>query len=192
MSWNGWEHNVLLRNEGPGDDGIPRFTDVAMALGADDQRDARGISFLDFDNDGDLDIAVNHNPGDNDDIERRRAVLLRNDIGSTRAWLAVELTGTESNRDGVGATVTATSGDLAQMRLVTAGTSYASQHGMRLYFGLSEHSRVDELEVRWPSGLVETYTDLAANQLFRVVEGAGIERVSLPGVEDIGDPQSTQ
>ena len=182
MSWNGWENNVLLRNDGPGDDGIPRFTDVAMALGADDQRDTRGIAFLDYDNDGDLDVAVNHNPGDNDIVERRRAVLLRNDIGSHRSWLAVELTGTESNRDGVGATVIARSGDLEQMRLVTAGSSYASQHAMRLNFGLGDHSSVDELEVHWPSGLVETHRDVEANQLVRLVEGQGLERVELPPV----------
>jgi hypothetical protein len=55
---------VLLRNEGPDASGVPRFNDVAMATGADDIRDARGMATADFDNDGDLDIVVNNNPGD--------------------------------------------------------------------------------------------------------------------------------
>ncbi len=185
MSWNGWENNVLLRNEGRGEDGIPRFTDVAMALGADDQFDTRGIALLDFDNDGDLDIAINHNPGDNDDAGRRSAVLLRNDIGDRRGWLAVELKGTRSNPDAAGATVTVRAGDLSQMRLVSAGSSYASQHAMRLQFGLGDLELVDELEVRWPSGEVETFEDLAPRQLVRIVEGEGIVELPLPGLEPV-------
>ena len=185
MSWNGWENNVLLRSEGCGADGIPRFTDVAMALGADDQFDTRGMAFLDFDNDGDLDLALNHNPGDNDDPSRRRAVLLRNDIGQRRPWLAVELTGTGSNRDAVGAVVVARTGGLTQMRLVTAGSSYASQHAMRLHFGLGEHDVVDQLEVRWPSGLIETFDSLASRQLVRIVEGEGLEQLPLPSLQPI-------
>jgi hypothetical protein len=58
ISWNGYEHNVLLRNEGPAPDGTLQFTDVAMATGADDIRDARGTATADFDNDGDLDVVI--------------------------------------------------------------------------------------------------------------------------------------
>ena len=62
MSWNGYEHNVLLRNDGPDASGQLEFTDVAMALGADSDKDARGTAMADFDNDGDLDIVINNNP----------------------------------------------------------------------------------------------------------------------------------
>lgn len=180
MSWNGYEHNNLLRNEGCDADGVPRFVDVAMALGADDGNDARGVAVADFDNDGDLDMAINHNVGDHDLPDRANATYLRNDVGSRRAWIAIELTGTESNRDAVGAEVTVTTGDLRQIRQVTAGSGYASQHTRRLYFGLGEHETVDALVVRWPGGREESFAGLEARQLVRIVEGRGLERGHLP------------
>lgn len=181
MSWNGYENNNLFRNEGCDADGVPRFTDVAMALGADDGRDARGIAIADYDNDGDLDIAVNHNIGDHGPSDRANATYLRNDIGAARAWLAVELQGTLSNRDAVGAMVTVITGDREQLRLLSAGSSYASQHSHRLYFGLGDRERIDRLTVRWPSGGSVTFEDLAVRQLVRIVEGEGIESLRLAG-----------
>jgi hypothetical protein len=180
MSWNGYENNVLLRNEGPGEGGTPRFIDVAMALGADDQRDSRGVAIADFDNDGDLDVAVNHNPGDNDDLSRRQATLLRNDIGHHRAWLAVELEGRQSNRDAVGAVVLLKTGDLLQTRQVTAGSGYASQQSRRLYFGLGEATTVDELSVIWPSGERWRFDQLPVRRMLRIVEGEEPEWLPLP------------
>jgi hypothetical protein len=182
-SWNGFERNNLLRNEGVGVDGVPRFTDVAPSLGADDDYDARGIAIADFDNDGDLDIAVNHNPGDTGDRDRARPRLLINEIGDRHQWLAVELIGGAGNRDAIGARVVATSGDLRQLRQVDAGSSYAAQHSQRLYFGLGERTTVDSLEVRWPSGRTETVSDLAARTLVRITEGGGFEVGTLPGSE---------
>ena len=181
MSWNGWEANNLLRNEGPGADGIPRFSDVALAHGAIRSGDARGVAAADYDNDGDLDLAINHNPGDNELVERRKAAFLRNRIGETRSWLAVELRGTRSNRDGVGAMVTLETAGERQLRQRTAGSSFASQQSQRLYFGLGNHRRVDRLTVRWPSGLVEELTDLEARQLVRITEGEGFEVSGLAG-----------
>lgn len=175
MSWNGYENNNLLRNEGCEGDGVPRFSDVAMALGADDQKDARGIALADFDNDGDLDLAINHNVGDHDKEGLANAVLLRNDIGERRAWLAVELRGERSNRDGVGATVIVEAGDDRQLGLVSAGSSYASQHSGRLYFGLDAHQKVDRLSVRWPGGETQQMEDLPVNHVVRIVEGGGFE-----------------
>ena len=181
LSWNGYEHSNLLRNEGCAEDGIPRFVDVGLAVGADDQKDARGVAVADYDNDGDLDIAVNHNPGDTGIAERARATLLRNDIGQRRGWLAVELEGVESNRDAVGALVTLESGDLSQIRQVSAGSSYASQQSLRLYFGLGDATGVDRLSVRWPSGRVDEFAGLEGQRLVRIREGGEIEVARLPG-----------
>jgi enediyne biosynthesis protein E4 len=164
-----------------GADGVPRFTDVAPSLGADDDRDGRGIAIADFDNDGDLDIAVNHNPGDTGDRDRARPDLLINEIGDLHQWLAVELIGQGHNRDAIGARVVATSGDLRQLRQIDAGSSYAAQHGQRLYFGLGERTTVDTVEVRWPNGRTVTVSDLAARTLVRITEGGGYEVGALPG-----------
>jgi ASPIC/UnbV protein len=193
ISWNGYEHNVLLRNEGM----VPvegegknkrktlRFTDVAMALGADDVKDGRGMAIADFNNDGALDIVINNNPGDSGDVSRSRPSLLRNNIGSRRNWLAVELSGRESNRDGVGATVTIETGDTKQLRLVSAGSGFASQNSARLYFGLNTMTQVEALTVRWPSGRVERFErvgdkSITTRQLVRVTEGNGIQSLTLP------------
>jgi len=185
ISWNGYEHNVLLRNEGPDAKGTLQFTDIAMAVGADDDKDARGMATADFDNDGDLDIVVNNNPGDSGNPERARAVLLRNNVGQRRSWLAVELEGVESNRDAVGALVTIEGNGQRQVRLVTAGSGFSSQHSARLYFGLNDQTQIDALTVRWPRGRVERFEkiaghSIAARQLIRIKEAAGIEARDLP------------
>lgn len=179
ISWNGYEHNNLLRNEPPDADGRLRFTDVAMALGADDDRDARGMAYADFDHDGDLDLVINNNPGDNGIEERARPVLYRNNTGQRRNWLAVELHGTKSNRDGIGAVVRIETGGAKQMRHAIAGAGYAAQYTSRLYFGLADKALVDTLTVRWPSGLVEKFEKIKANQLLRITEGDGTQQQTL-------------
>jgi enediyne biosynthesis protein E4 len=182
---------VLLRNEGRDATGTLQFTDIAMAVGADDIKDARGMAVADFDNDGSLDIVINNNPGDTGDASKARPSLLRNNTGARRNWLAVELEGTESNRDGVGALVTIAAGGESQLRLVSAGSSFASQNSKRLYFGLNDHTQVDALTVRWPNGRVERFDRVAgksigARQLLRIREGAGIEARALPAKQPPG------
>lgn len=186
-SWNGYEWNNLLRNDGPGPDGVPRFTDVGMAMGADDDRDARGIAIADYDNDGDLDVVVNHNPGDTGDPERARVRYLENRIGDRRPWLAVEVIGADGNRDALGARITIEAGGRRQLRQVNAGSSYASQHSRRLYFGLGEQTTVDSLEIDWPNGTSERFEALPGRALVRITQGRGLELLSLRG-EPLGDP----
>ncbi len=176
---------MLLRNDGRDAKGTLRFSDVAMATGADDIRDGRGLAIADFDNDGDLDIVVNNNSGDSGRAELARAAVLRNNVGERRNWIAVELEGTKSNRDGVGALVTVETSKGRQVQQVTAGSSFASQHSARLYFGLGDETQVLSLVVRWPSGRVERFErigdkSIAARQLVRVKEEAGVEVRSLP------------
>jgi hypothetical protein len=185
ISWNGYEHKVLLRNEGKDADGTLHFTDIAMALGADDIKDVRGMAVADFDNDGALDIIMNTNPGDSGDPAKARPALLRNNIGAKRNWLAVELVGTQSNRDAVGAMVTIESGGATQLRLVSAGSGFASQNTERLYFGLKDQTQVDVLTVRWPSGRIERFQrvgnrPIETRHLIRITEGTGIDQGTLP------------
>ena len=178
MSWNGYENNVLLRNEGKDEGGQLRFVDVAMALGADDIGDSRGVAVLDYDNDGDLDLAVNHNPGDVLP-DGAPAVLLRNDLGQDHPWLQVELVGTSGNRDAIGAEVVVEAGGLRQLRLKSAGSNYASQRSARLHFGLGEAERVERLAVRWPGGAEEVFEDLPVRRRLRITEGQEVEDLSV-------------
>ncbi len=176
---------MLLRNEGSAPDGTLQFTDVAMATGADDIRDARGMATADFDNDGDLDIVINNNLGDSGRAELARATLLRNNVGHRRNWLAIELLGTKGNRDAVGALVTVEAGNERFVRLVSAGSGFASQHSARLYFGLGENTHVRAVTVRWPNGHVEIFEhvgkgSIEARRVLRITEAVGIEVLALP------------
>lgn len=181
MSWNGYENKVLLRNEGLDSQEVPRFVDVAVALGADLLQDARGYAAFDFDHDGALDIVLNHNEGDTGRPEMAQARLLRNDIGARRSWIMVELEGRQSNRDAVGAVVTVEADGLQQVRRRNAGSGYASQHSARLHFGLGHREAIQRLSVRWPSGLAEVHdADIPARRLVRLIEGEGFEVTALP------------
>jgi hypothetical protein len=122
----------------------------------------RGLAAGDLDNDGDLDlllISVGEPP-----------VLLRNDGGNRNNWLGVRLQGAKSNRDGVGAKVSVTVKGQRKVRQLLGGTSYCSASDQRLLFGLKDNQRVDEVEVRWPSGAVSKVRSVAANQYLLVKE----------------------
>jgi Tfp pilus assembly protein PilF len=123
----------------------------------------RGLAVADYDNDGDLDaIIVNH--GDH-------AVLLRNDATATNAWVQMWLEGRESNRSAVGARVRIVAGQTGQVQAVGSQPSYLSQHGPVLHFGLGTATTVDTVEVRWPAGGVQVFTDLPVRTRVRLVEG---------------------
>ena len=122
----------------------------------------RGAAFADIDNDGDLDAFVSNN--------NQRGFLLRNDGGNRNHWIAVRTLGRVSNRDGIGAMVKVMSGDLVQVEEVRSGTGYLSQNDLRLYFGLGQQQKVDRVEIRWPSGIVQTLTDVEINRIHQVEE----------------------
>jgi len=183
LSWNGYENNVLLHNEGLDANGMPQYVDLGQALGADDISDARGIAVADFDNDGDLDLVINNNPGDRG-LDGAPPVLLRNDLGQQKHWVAVELTGTSSNREAVGAEVHIEVGEQTQMRLVSAGSSYAGQHSMRLYFGLGQAESIDQITVKWPSGHVDRYEQPPIHQLIEITEQGEMTARPLPQLAD--------
>lgn len=157
-SWNGYEHDVLYRN----DDRGRIFTDIAHVAGIDVDTDGRGVNYLDYDGDGDLDVVVVGH--------RQQAILLRNDVGQKNNWLQVDLVATKSNRFGVGARLTARTGSSKQTREVRAGGGFLSSYAGPVVFGLGNAATVDELTIRWPGGAEQTLTNVPAKQRIRVTE----------------------
>ena len=99
---------------------------------------------------------------------------MRNDGGNKNNWIIVKTIGTKSNRDGIGAKVKVVAGDLTQLDEVRSGGSYISQNDLKLHFGLEKRTTVALIQVRWPSGAVDTLTNVTANKVVTVKEGKGL------------------
>ena len=155
------QRKVVYRNRGDG-----RFDDITEQLGepVTTPRAGRGAVFADFDNDGDVDVFVN-NVNDTPD-------LYRLDVAQRQHWLTVRLVGTTSNRSAIGARVRAASGDTIQVQEVRGGGSYYAQNDLRVHFGLGAATRVDRLEVRWPNGLEESWTNVEVDRILTLREGS--------------------
>src|ERR1700723_1682859 len=157
---------ILFHNSGN-----RKFEDASAKVGPAMQQPVvgRGAAYLDYDNDGDLDLVLTAN--------NRPARLLRNDNGNQNDMLRVKLVGTRSNRDGIGAKVTLTTNAGARLfRMVKTGSSYASQSELPLTFGLGkpEPGRTVGLEIVCPSGQKESLSKIGVNQFITVKEGSGI------------------
>ncbi len=141
------------------------FSEVSGLLGSQFLRPSvgRGLCLADWDNDGDVDFAVANNG--------QPAELWRNDGGNSHHWLALALVGTESNRNAIGAHVTLHAGPIHQRRQKIGGGSYLSASDPRLFFGLGEVCRIDRLRVRWPSGTIDEWKDMPADQFLLLREG---------------------
>jgi enediyne biosynthesis protein E4 len=125
----------------------------------------RGAAFGDLDNDGDIDVVVS-NIGQN-------AVVLRNDGGNLRNWLGVRTLGRKSNRDGLGAQVKVVSASgLTQYFTVNTAVGYLSASDKRLLVGLGGDSTARLVEIRWPSGIVQTFDNVKAGQILTATEPA--------------------
>lgn len=145
------------------------FFDVSGVAGATLGKEfvGRGAAFADYDNDGDEDVfIVNHGaPG----------ILLRNDGGNRNHWLQVEVRGTKSNRQGIGATVRVVVGDTTQTRQIGAQSSYLSQNNLIETFGLGSATQADTVEVRWPAGARVARVGVSPNQRLLVTESETTE-----------------
>ncbi len=158
-SWHGWEHNRYMRNRGDGS-----FEEIGRAAGNDLLLNSRGVAVADFWNRGVLDIAVA--------ASTDRHALLRNEVGSQRHWLQVELVGVQSNRDAVGARISIKVNGKPQMREIVLGDGYGSQNTLRQHFGIGDATSVDEVVVKWPrSGTVQTFNNVAADRIIEITEG---------------------
>ena len=130
------------------------------------EKSSRGAAFGDYDNDGDIDaLVINMND---------RPTLLRNDTAPAKHWITVTLVGTKSNRDGIGAKVSIDAGNRKQTAFVRGDGSYLSHSDARAHFGLADATRVNRLEIRWPSGIVDTASGLTADRFYIAREGSGV------------------
>jgi enediyne biosynthesis protein E4 len=136
----------------------------------------RGLAVGDYDNDGWQDFVVNNNGED--------AQLFRNQGSAANKarnhWLAVHLVGTKSNRDGLGAKLKLTAGGFVSFDQAKGGMSYCSAQDSRIYFGLGPKTKVDSLEIAWPSGIVDTIPNLTVDQIVTVQEGRGLTPYHFP------------
>lgn len=158
-SWNGREPNVLYAHRGG------RFYDFSGVSGIDFADDSRAFAVTDFDGDGNLDLLLKSRLGP-------QVRVLRNDWGTVRKSIAIELQGVESNRDAIGAVVEMEYSGGRTVRQLAAGSGYLSQHTKVLHFGLVDSTAAKKIRVRWPSGKLQEFENLAAGFRHRIVEGS--------------------
>jgi enediyne biosynthesis protein E4 len=152
--------NTLFHNNGHG-----KFVDVTKNSGDgfNTPHVGRGVAFADFDNDGFVDLVVANN---NDP-----PLLLHNSGGNGNHFVSFKLVGTKSNRDAMGARLKLTTGVTTQIREIAGGGSYMSQSDLRAHFGLGSEVKIDKLEISWPSGAKQTFSNFPADQFYSIEEG---------------------
>jgi enediyne biosynthesis protein E4 len=149
---------MLLRND------RKRFVDVSAESGSVFQQAwaGRGLASGDLDNDGRVDVVVTTNDGP--------TYVVRNETASHNHWLTLNLVGHRSNRDAIGAEVKIVTPQGAQYATVTTAGSYLSSSDKRVHFGLGNESAAESIEIRWPSGIVQTLKAVAADRILQVDE----------------------
>lgn len=165
----------VFRNEGK-----RKFTEVTRRLGRPFNKAivARGAAYADYDNDGDLDVLVTTNNGP--------AYLWRNDGGNQRRFIKFKLAGAKSNRNGIGAEIVVTPlGGGKIRRAVHSGSSYCSQSELILTFGLGGADKIESVEINWPGGTKQKFTDVEINHFYVVNESSGIIERKLLARDDL-------
>ena len=144
------------------------FSDVSAEVGLTQltKMVGRGAAFGDYDNDGDIDIFLNHS--------NQPAKLLRNDGGNANNGITIRVIGTQSNASGIGTKITLKAGTLSLFKEIHSGSSYLSQNDLRVHFGLEKNTKIDSLELHWPSGHKDKLFDLKTNQILHIKEGHGL------------------
>ncbi len=167
------DSNMLYHNNGDG-----TFSNVTEIMGVGDPWMSRGFAAGDYDNDGDLDFLV---PILDSIIGIHNVILYNNETASGN-WLKVNTIGTISNRDGYGAIVTAVVDGRRFIREVDGGSSFVSQNSSIVHFGLGNYTTLDSLIVRWPSGYVNSMTNVNVNQSIDFTEQVIITSTKTEGL----------
>lgn len=156
------EPKILYHNNGNG-----TFTDVSANAGPGIAavNSSRGLAVGDLWNDGHLAVLIAN--------MNAKPSLLVNDVRTSNHWVGLHLIGTRSNRDAIGARITLKAGKRVWIDEVRSGSSYSSNNDMRVHFGLGALTRIDSVQIRWPSGLVETVDNVPADAIRTFKEGTG-------------------
>lgn len=157
------EPRLLYHNNGNA-----TFTDVSATAGPgiNTPSSSRGLAVGDLWNDGQVSVVINN--------MHAKPSLLVNSIRSANHWVAFKAVGTRSNRDGIGAKITVKIGKRTLVDEVRSGSSYISQNDLRVHFGLGSATKLDAVQVRWPSGIVEHFDNLGVDGIHTLTEGSGI------------------
>jgi len=163
------EPRIVYHNNGAG-----KFVDISdqAGPGISAPHASRGAAVADLWNDGRISAVISN--------MNQSPSLLVNQVRSSNHWIAIRAIGSKSNRDGIGAHITLKAGTRTWVDEVRSGASYASHNDMRVHFGLGSEAKVDWLQIRWPSGLVERYEDLDPDGIRTLKEGSGVPVDALP------------
>lgn len=156
-SLSGYQQKRIWLNDGAG-----RFTEVAQVVGATDTFDGRAVAQADFWNRGALDVVVAN--------QRGPLLLYKNTVAPENNWIEFELEGTTSNRSAIGAEVRVFWNNQQQVQEVSGGSGFCAQNQRRLHFGLGKNARVEKVEIRWPSGKMQTLDAFEVGKINKVKE----------------------
>ena len=153
------QEDQLFDNEGGG-----KFKDNSLELSPyfREENVGRGACIGDYDNDGDLDIYIVNLNG--------KGKFLRNNMGSQSNWIMLDLTGTSSNRDGIGCRIKITADEQVQTAQKKSTTGYLSQNDSRVHLGLANAQIIDKIEIKWPSGKYQFLENVEVNQILKIKE----------------------
>ena len=164
-TWSGYERNIFYANNRDG-----TFSEVSGATGLDFVEDGRSFALADFDHDGRQELILKNR-------NAPQVRFLKNVIPDLPPSISFRLRGTKSNRDAIGAAVTIGTAAGHQTRVLQAGSGFLSQHSKELFFGLGETKTTVGASIRWPSGLVQQFSELPTHHRIFVEEGSGSVKV---------------
>jgi hypothetical protein len=147
--------------------GNGKFADISETSGPGitTARSSRGLAVGDLWNDGRMSAVVSNM---NEPLS-----LLVNQVKTENHWIGIKTIGTKSNRDGIGAKIRVQAGGRLHVDEVRSGSSFDSNNDMRVHFGLGKVAKIDWIEIRWPSGLMERFEGLALDKIHVLKEGSG-------------------